>query len=113
MKRWSFRDEKGQKVHPNFATNIAMIISLPYFLCPQFMAHQMKNPCVFSVFHCVKKEGHLMRHPGVPPEQKNGAPRDELKNGRGRVWAVPYPPFRKHCARAKKIEELFQKDAKF
>ena len=25
-----------------------------------------------------------MRHPGVPPKMKNGAPRDELKNGRGR-----------------------------
>ena len=24
------------------------------------------------------------------PKMKNGAPRDELKNGRGRAWAVPY-----------------------
>ena len=30
-----------------------------------------------------------MRHPGGTPKVKSGAPRDELKNGRGRVWAVP------------------------
>ena len=30
------------------------------------------------------------QHPGVPPKMKNGAPRDELKNGRGRGWAVAY-----------------------
>ena len=34
------------------------------------MTHQMKNLCVFSVFHCV--EGHLMRHPGVPQIEKTG-----------------------------------------
>ena len=27
---------------------------------------------------------------GGTPKMKNGAPRDELKNGRGRGWAVPY-----------------------
>ena len=26
MKTWGFRDKQGQKVHPNFATNIAMEI---------------------------------------------------------------------------------------
>ena len=31
-----------------------------------------------------------MRHLGVPQKMKNGAPRDELKDGRGRGWAVPY-----------------------
>ena len=46
----------------------------------------MKNLCAFSVFHCV--EGYLVRHPGVP-QYENEAPRDELKNGRARVWAVP------------------------
>ena len=28
-----------------------------------------------------------MRHPGVPPKLKNGALRDEVKNGRGRGGA--------------------------
>ena len=48
-------------------------------MCHQ--AHQMKNLCG-SLF----SKGHLGRHPG---KMKNGAPRDELKNGRGRGWAVP------------------------
>ena len=52
------------------------------------MAHQMKNLCGFSVFHCV--EGAFGASPGGTPKMKNGAPRDELKNGRGRGWAVPY-----------------------
>ena len=34
------------------------------------MAHQMKNICGFSVFHCV--EGHLVRHPGVSQKRKMG-----------------------------------------
>ena len=52
------------------------------------MAHQMKNLCGFSVFHCV--EGAFGASSGGTPNMKNGAPRDELKNGRGRGWAVPY-----------------------
>ena len=51
------------------------------------MAHQMKNLCGFSVFHCV--EGAFGASSGGTP-MKNGAPRDELKNGRGCGWAVPY-----------------------
>ena len=35
------------------------------------MAHQMKNLCGFSVFHCV--EGQLVRHPGVPRKWKMGS----------------------------------------
>ena len=31
-----------------------------------------------------------MRHPGVISKMKNGALRDELKNGRGRGWGGPY-----------------------
>ena len=52
------------------------------------MAHQMKNLCGFSVFHCI--EGAFGVSSGGTPKMKNGAPRDELKNGRGRCWAVPY-----------------------
>ena len=33
-----------------------------------------------------------MLHPGHP-KMKNGALRDELKNGRGRVWGVPLKTF--------------------
>ena len=51
------------------------------------MAHQMKNLCGFSVFHCV--EGAFGASSGGTPKRKNGAPRKELKNGRGRGWAVP------------------------
>ena len=51
------------------------------------MAHQMKNLCGFSVFHCV--EGAFGASSGGTPKMKNGAPRDELKNGRGCGWAVP------------------------
>ena len=46
------------------------------------MAHQMQNLCVFSVFHCV--EGAFGAASGGAPKMKNGAPQDELKNGRGR-----------------------------
>ena len=52
------------------------------------MAHQMKNLCGFSVFHCV--EGAFGASSWGTPKMKNGAPRDELKNGRGRAWASPY-----------------------
>ena len=44
------------------------------------MAHQMKNLCGFSVFHCA--EGAFGASSGGTPKMKNGAPRDELKNGR-------------------------------
>ena len=46
------------------------------------------NLCGFSVFHCV--EGAFGASSGGTPKMRNGAPRDELKNGRGRGWAVPY-----------------------
>ena len=52
------------------------------------MTHQMKNLCGFSVFNCV--EGAFGASSGGTPKMKNGAPRDELKNGRGRGWAGPY-----------------------
>ena len=52
------------------------------------MAHHMKNLCVFSVFHCA--EGAFGASSGGTPKTKNGAPPDELKNGRGRGWALPY-----------------------
>ena len=47
----------------------------------------MKNLCGFSVFHCV--EGAFGASSGATPKMKNGAPRDEPKNGRGRGWVVP------------------------
>ena len=50
------------------------------------MTHQMKNLCVFSLFHCV--EGGFDAASGGTPKMKIGAPRDELRNGRGRGWAV-------------------------
>ena len=43
------------------------------------MAHQMKNLCVFPVFHCV--EGAFGAASGGAPKMQNRAPRDELKNG--------------------------------
>ena len=52
------------------------------------MTHQMKNHCVFFVFHCV--EGAFDATSRGTPTLKNRAPRDELKHGRGRGWAVPY-----------------------
>ena len=55
------------------------------------MAHQMKNLCGFSVFHCV--EGAFGASSGGTPEMKMGPPRDGLKNGRGRGWAGPYYRF--------------------
>ena len=46
---------------------------------------------IFVVSLCsTVQKGQLVRHPGVPPKMKTGAPRDKLKNGRGRGWAVPY-----------------------
>ena len=50
------------------------------------MAHQMKNLRGFAVFHCV--EGAFGASSRGTPKLKNGAPRDALKNGRGRGWAV-------------------------
>ena len=45
------------------------------------MTHQMKNLCVFSVFHCVEAAFDATSR-GIS-EIKNGALRDELKNGSG------------------------------
>ena len=47
----------------------------------------MKNLYVFSVFHCV--EGAFDESSRGTPKLKNEVPQDELKNGRGCVWAVP------------------------
>ena len=52
------------------------------------MAHQMKNLCGFSVFHCAERA--FGTSSGGCPNMKNRDPRDELKNGRARGWAVPY-----------------------
>ena len=52
------------------------------------MAHQMKNLCGFSVFHCV--EGAFGASSMGTRKLQNGVLRDELKNGCGCVWAVPY-----------------------
>ena len=49
------------------------------------MPHQ--NGSVFSVFHCA--EGAFGAASGGTQKMKNGAPRDELQNGRGCVWVVP------------------------
>ena len=46
----------------------------------------MKNICVFSVLHYVEGASDAISR--GTPELRNGAPRDELKNGRGSVWAV-------------------------
>ena len=75
---------------PNTTTTIILQKSFASDATPKrhLMAHQMKNLCGFSVFHCV--EGAFGVSSGGVPKMKNGAPRDELKNGRGRGWAVPY-----------------------
>ena len=52
------------------------------------MAHQMKDFCGFSVLHYV--QGASGASSGGTPKLKNGTPQDELKNGCGRGWAVPY-----------------------
>ena len=52
------------------------------------MAQQMRNLYVLSVSCCV--EGTFGVASGGTPRMKDGAPRDELKNGCGRVWIVPY-----------------------
>ena len=51
------------------------------------MARQMKNLCGLSVFHCV--EGAFGASSGGTPKMKNGAPRDEPKDGCDSGWAVP------------------------
>ena len=53
-----------------------------------FDGHRMEDLCGFSVLRCV--EGAFGASSGGTPKLKNGAPRDELKNGCGRGWAVPY-----------------------
>ena len=45
------------------------------------MAYQMKNLCGFSVFHCIEGAFGASFIWGGTPKMKNGAPRDELKNG--------------------------------
>ena len=52
------------------------------------MAHQMRNLCGFSVFHCA--EGAIGASFRGTPKMKNGAPQDELQDGRGGGWVVPY-----------------------
>ena len=76
---------------PNTTTTIISKKSFASDVTPKrhLMAHQMKNLCGFSVFHCV--EGAFGASSGGTPTMKKGAPRDELKNGCGRSWAVPYP----------------------
>ena len=75
---------------PNTTTTIIFKKSFASDATPKrhLMAHQMKNLCGFSVFHCV--EGPFGASSGGTPKIKNGAPRDEPKNGRGRGWVVPY-----------------------
>ena len=75
---------------PNTTTTIIFPKSFASDATPKrhLMAHQMKHLCVFSVFHCV--EGAFGASSGATPKMKNGAPRDELKNGRGRGWVVSY-----------------------
>ena len=66
------------------------------------MAHQMKNLFVFHVFHCV--EGAFGAASGGTPKMKNGAPRDELRNGCGCVWAVPYLNFPENVRRTARLQ---------
>ena len=51
-----------------------------------------KSLCFLSVFHNVVEGAFCVasHQIGSTPKMKNGAPRDELKNGRGRVWVIPY-----------------------
>ena len=69
------------------------------------MAHQMKILCCFSVFHCV--EGAFGASSGGTPKMKNGAPRYELENGRGRGWAVAHC-----CPRSTAARRYLLKDYK-
>ena len=80
----------GFRDGPNTTTTIIFQKSFASDATPKrhLMTHQMKNLCAFSVFHCV--EGAFGASSGGTPKMKNGAPRDELKNGRGRGWAGPY-----------------------
>ena len=48
------------------------------------------NLCVVSVLHCVDRAFDAVSR-GIPELKKGArAPQDEVKNGHGRVWAVPY-----------------------
>ena len=44
----------------------------------------------FLCVHCV--EGAFGASSRGTPKMKNGAPQDDLKNGRGRGWVIPSPP---------------------
>ena len=51
------------------------------------MTHQMRNLCNFSVFHCV--EGAFDATSRGTRKLQNRERQGELRNGRGRGWAVP------------------------
>ena len=63
----------------------APAISVPVWvvLWHSVMAHHLLNHCFVSVFHSV--EGAFGAPSRGTPEFRNGAPRDELKDGRGRA----------------------------
>ena len=71
------RSSKGPKVvkiqGPNTTTTIIFQKSFASHATPKrhFMAHQRKNLCGFSVFHCV--EGAFGASFGGTPKMKNGA----------------------------------------
>ena len=83
---------------PNTTTTIVFQKSFASDATPKrhLMAHQMKNLCGFSVFHCV--EGPFGASTRVTPKMKHGAPRDEPKNGRGWGWVVPYQDHAEECS---------------
>ena len=90
---------------PNTTTTIIFQKSFASDATPKrrLMAHQMNNLCGLSVFHCV--EGAFGASSGGTPKMKHGAPRDELKNGCGRGWAVPYTIIaRSGVVRAKRVK---------
>ena len=67
-----------------------------------------KSLCFLCVHCCV--EGAFGAASGDPPKMENGAPaRDELKNGRGRLWVVPkiYTGLRVFFLRFYRLDKFF------
>ena len=82
LRKRNFQGRPKHNHNHNFQKSFASGATPKWHLMP----HQMKNLRGFSVFHCA--EGAFGASSGGTPKMKNGAPRGELKNGRGRGWAA-------------------------